>query len=89
MIRSYVKYGADVNARDQYRRTPLHYATDKQVIYELIRLGALLDAEDEVRTQLLSVLTSQNGHTPLQFASSRYNREAINALTEWTKQKPQ
>lgn len=62
-----VEAGADVEARDKYRQTPLHIAADRShhgAVLSLLRYGADVCAE-----------TGSLGHTPLHSAASRAERE--------------
>jgi ankyrin repeat protein len=49
MVEAMIKAGANVNARDRYRRTPLHDAVlrnNKEVVRALINAGANVNAKD-------------------------------------------
>lgn len=65
-----VAQGADVNAVDTYRRTPLHHrsASWKGGVDRLLSLGAYIEARD------------YRGYTPLHAAADSHKSESIRAL---------
>ena len=71
MLDCLIKHGVDINAKDRYRNTPLHYAArlkDPMAIASLLRAGAFVDP------------VNNNGATPLRLLMSTkpYNLESIN-----------
>lgn len=76
MIKHLVDLGVDVNAKDRYLNTPLHYASriKSQAGVEVIEI--LLDANAEIET------VNQDGTTPLRMTllSKPFNRNAISLL---------
>ena len=63
--------GADVNAVDEHRKTPLHHAAkrgNEQCVLALIRGGANVHAKDG------------EGHTPLHYAAGEGATECVSAL---------
>jgi len=70
-LQTFLDQGADVNARNRYKKTPLHYAAcnpDAAVLKLLIENGADVNAEDD------------EGRTPLDLAG--YNDEKRDVLLE-------
>lgn len=66
-----VKEGANINARDQYGQTPLHYAAryyESNMIPELVGLGADPNAQDD------------QGQTPLYFAVHNNDPATVHML---------
>ena len=64
-LRVLVDSGVNVNSRDNYGKTPLHWARDQETAELLIAYGADIDARDEY------------GHTPLHDAD---NAAVVNTL---------
>ena len=46
VVKQHFANGADVNAKDKYGRTPLHYAVDREIAELLIANGANVNAKD-------------------------------------------
>lgn len=65
-----IEAGADVNARANGGKTPLHYAANPTVIDALIKAGADVNALDN------------SGATPLHYASSNGSSANVNALLD-------
>ena len=66
-----ITQGADINARDEYERTPLHYhaqVNNVEKVALLLERGADIEAQDKYK------------NTPLQFAE--YNAEVAQLLIE-------
>jgi len=66
-----LKYGADVHARDNYRRSALHYRSVdsvKEDIDLLLQAGAKVDSRD------------RHGYTPLHYAASACNVDTTRSL---------
>jgi hypothetical protein len=85
-----IEKGADVNAKNMYGNTPLHWAESRYVIETLLRHGADIHA------------LNNDGYTPLEVACIDYTPEAIrvfyehgsriptmNELPRWSKPKSQ
>jgi len=68
IMKCLIKYGADVNARDILRRTPLHFARHPDVATLLLRRGADPNAED------------LNGRTPLHYATEERLADVVKVL---------
>lgn len=69
-IRSFIRGGADVNAKDELGRTPLYFAGSKDVVEFLIANGADVNAKDPV------------GQTPLHFAARRGDKDVAELLID-------
>ena len=67
-VKQHLAAGADVNVRDMIRRTPLHYAANKEIAELLIEKGADVKAKDE------------GGKTPLDVAIQFKELEITNLL---------
>ena len=76
MVRLLLKHGANANARDRERRTPLHLVSAQPDLLDILRMllehGAELDAEDKY------------GKTPLQFSLDKGHHEVTRILSEYS-----
>jgi ankyrin repeat protein len=72
-VQAFLEQGADVNARDQWERTALHYAAEKghkEVVELLLEHGADVNARD------------QGGRTALQHSAEKGYEEVVELLLE-------
>ena len=73
IVRLLISYGADIDARDKYKRTALHYAAKRghiQVVKDLIDVGAVLRQQDV------------NGKTPIDYATDNGHQSVVTLLQE-------
>lgn len=74
MVEVLLQYGADINVKNRYGRTPLHYAAHRgEVAKMLIAAGADFNSVDE------------DGNTPFDIASPEAIRIMVEAVAEKTK----
>ena len=60
--------GANINALDQYRHTPLHLASDPKIVSEILKYKPLL-----------TIISTKQKQTPLQSAVERWSRSKSDA----------
>ena len=65
VVKWLLENGANINALDQYRHTPLHLASDPKIVSEILKYKPLL-----------TIISTQQKQTPLQSAVERGNQSS-------------